>query len=43
MIAAMWLVEDEDTKVLMTLLHQGLRMVPDARVALSRAQSRMRG
>ena len=41
-VASMWLVDDDATNVLMTLLHQGLRMVPDARVALSRAQSRMR-
>jgi hypothetical protein len=41
-VAAMWLVDDDATNVLMTLLHQGLRTLPDARVALSRAQSRMR-
>lgn len=42
-IAAMWPVEDAYTKVLMTLLHKGLREIPDGRIALSRAQSQMRG
>jgi CHAT domain-containing protein len=42
-IAAMWPVDDVATSVLMTLLHQGLRKIPDGRITLSRAQSRMRG
>jgi len=41
-VASMWPVDDAATNVLMTLLHQGLRKDPDAQVALSRAQSRMR-
>src|SRR5690349_16734298 len=41
-VASMWLVDDDATNVLMTLLHQGLRTLPDARAALSRAQTRMR-
>jgi CHAT domain-containing protein len=41
-IGAMWPVDDAATRVLMTLLHQGLREVHDGRIALSLAQSRMR-